>query len=202
MPCLVWLIRLHMGPPTDDAGGSGGGMVVEFDNRGSVVRVVAAVVSLVSVTSRNNTCSGSGGGIAVSIPIDVQQEQLCFPTPTFLQSYHSVSVDVVNSTVDSNAAISGSSSGGGIFLGPGGSLTLSNTSCVGNSAVQFGGGLALGTGVLSQGSCGLRTEHSALRRNVAHHGGSQVYVACSAGTSRRIVVHEWRSVCRWYDCCV
>ena len=158
-------------------------MAVDFDNRGSIVHVIGALVSLTSVISRNNTCGGSGGGIAFSIPSDVQQEQLCYPTPTFLQSVHSVSVEVVDSSVESNTATSSYSSGGGIFLGPGGALSLANTTCARNSAEQFGGGLALGTGVLAQGSCGLYSRNSTLSENLAHHGGSQVYVACSAGTS-------------------
>ncbi len=155
---------------------------MQFDNRGSVVHVRDAVVSVSSSTVTGNTCNGSGGGISFSIPSDVQQVQLCHPVPTFLQSYHSVSVVVRDTAVSSNAAVSSHSSGGGIFQGPGGALALVNSTCSGNRAVQFGGGVALGTGLLAQGSCGLRSAGSELRHNVALHGGSQVYVACSAGT--------------------
>ena len=167
--------------PGCHAGGSGGGVAVEFDNRGSIVHVSEAVVSLSRVSLLNNTCGGSGGGVFFSIPADVQQQQLCFPTPTFLQSFHSVEVEVVASVVRANSATSSHSSGGGIFLGPGGALHLINSTCAHNTAVQFGGGLALGTGMLSQGSCGLHTVNSTLSHNVASHGGGQLYVACSAG---------------------
>jgi hypothetical protein len=163
------------------AGGSGGGVAVEFDNRGSIVHVQDAVVSLDGVVAQRNVAGGSGGGMALSIPSDVQEAQPCFEVPTFLQSSHSVSVVVSNSNVSGNDANSSHSSGGGIFLGPGGALALLNTTCADNRAVQFGGGVALGTGVLAQGSCGFRSVDSGLQGNVAGHGGSQLYVACSAG---------------------
>ena len=161
--------------------GGGGGVAVEFDNRGSIVHVQNAVVTLDGVVAQRNVAGGSGGGVSLSIPSDVQESQLCYAVPMFLQSLHSVSVVVLDSSVTDNDANSSHSSGGGIFLGPGGALVLMNTTCADNHAVQFGGGVALGTGVLAQGSCGLRSVGSELRGNRADHGGSQLYVACSAG---------------------
>ena len=68
-----------------------------------------------------------------------------------------------------------------MFLGPGGSLVLANTVLRHNSAMQFGGGGALGTGFLAQGSCGFTGADVRMDNNAATHGGSQLYVACSGG---------------------
>jgi hypothetical protein len=118
--------------------------------------------------------------VYLSVPMDQQEPQACQAIPTFLLPKHSVTVLLDGATITGNRVFSSHSSGGGLFLGPGGALTLANTLCADNVATQFGGGVALGTGFLAQGSCGITTANVSLLHNTAERGGSQLYVACSS----------------------
>ena len=116
-----------------------------------------------------------------STPMDQQDPQECKEYPAFLLPKHSVFVTLTDAVIVNNSVSSTHSSGGGLFLGPGGALTLQDVHCADNNAFQFGGGVALGTGFLAQGSCGFTGADVRMDNNAATHGGSQLYVACSGG---------------------
>jgi hypothetical protein len=112
--------------------------------------------------------------------MDQQDPQECKEVPAFLLPKHSVFVSITDAVIVNNSVNSSHSSGGGLFLGPGGALTLQDVVCADNIASQFGGGVALGTGLLAQGSCAISGTNVSLLRNAAQRGGSQLYMACSS----------------------
>ena len=132
------------------------------------------------------------------VPNEVPVPEVCTQPPSFLHPTHAVFVTLSNSLLVGNVANSSHSSGGGLFYGPGGALALINTTCVGNSATLFGGGVALGTGFLQQGSCSLLASGCIFAGNVAASGGSQVRVVlCRSAVNlvdARYAAHTVKSV--------
>jgi hypothetical protein len=121
---------------------------------------------------------GNGGGLALSTAVDLV---LCptFPTGSAvpLQFAYGWLVSLSNVTLVGNSAASPSSIGGGLFIGPGGNVSISNSTITDNRAALFGGGVAAG----GQGdaTCSLLVGNGTqLAGNDAGHGGAQLYTAC------------------------
>ncbi len=94
-----------------------------------------------------------------------------------LQFAYHWTVTLSNATLLGNSASSPSSVGGGLFIGPGGNVSLSNVTITNNQATLFGGGVAAG----GQGdaTCSLWMGNGTrFFGNSAGHGGAQVYSTC------------------------
>ena len=95
---------------------------------------------------------------------------------------YGVIVLLSGSTIVDNDAACTTCFGGGLYLGPGGNLTVTNTSILGNKVGQFGGGCFLGVLATSSSSstCAAAFHSgSVLAGNVGSHGGAQLYSTCN-----------------------
>ena len=136
------------------------------------------------------SAGGHGGGAMISVPPDHQPHQpdvawsVC-EFASFWPHSHASRVTLTSATVRGNRASTGKSSvqhGGGLYVGPGGFVTLTNVSLTSNLASQFGGGLATGAGG-GGATCALSLVGCHVADNTAGHAGAQVYMGCSAGLS-------------------
>jgi hypothetical protein len=118
---------------------------------------------------------GSGGGIHVNVPQDLQPSQLC-TVGEYFQFSHNVSVQLVDSTLTENV-VNGSdfTCGGGLFVGAGAVLSVNGSNITNNRAGQFGGGVAVGGGTGA-----LQLRGTVFDGNEAGHGGAQLYMDGSA----------------------
>jgi hypothetical protein len=129
---------------------------------------------------------GSGGGVALSLPADVQQPtQGCGGEVTYWVYTHDATVTISYSNFTNNTALanatnlSAPASGGGLYLTSGGALAVAASVFANNSAQLFGGGLAMGGGGAAA-TCALQVQGGSFSGNAAGHGGSQLYSTCSA----------------------
>jgi predicted outer membrane repeat protein len=128
----------------------------------------------------------SGGGATIALPTDPQAPAApigCNLTVAFWNYTHASTVAILNTHFTGNMAGNASgtlASGGGLSLGPGGTLRITGSSFVNNSALMFGGAIALGHGG-SPDTCGLDLGGgTTFSGNTAAHGGAAVYMGCSA----------------------
>jgi hypothetical protein len=127
-----------------------------------------------------DTVGGSGGGLAVLVPLDPRPlESDCdSPYPCMLHYMSITFADAVFVNNSATDALAGAS-GGGLFLASGGAVVAMGVTLENNSAALFGGGAALAG---SNGpTCSLHMGGgSVVRNNTAGHGGAQVYMGCSS----------------------
>ncbi len=145
-----------------------------------------ATINATGIHVADNIAGGFGGGMAISIPPDEQPVVGGCPSgkaKTFWNFTHDAQVFIDWAQVINNSAVGGDAGGlrvgGGLYMGQGGALTLSNSIVVGNHATLFGGGLGLGGGGGSE-TCGVALVGCQLANNTADHGGAQLYMACAA----------------------
>jgi hypothetical protein len=99
-----------------------------------------------------------------------------------LQFTYLWTVSLSNVTLVGNSAASPSSAGGGLFIGPGGNVSLSNTTITNNQATLFGGGVAAGG--QEDATCSLWVGNGTrFSGNSAGHGGAHVYTTCQGSLS-------------------
>lgn len=98
-----------------------------------------------------------------------------------LQFLYGWTVSLTNVTLVGNSAVSPSSIGGGLFIGPGGNLSIANSTITDNHASLFGGGIAAGQG---DATCSVWVGNGTrLSGNGADHGGAQLYDTCQGSVT-------------------
>jgi hypothetical protein len=151
----------------DDADGDGGGIVV---NRGSLTVIsshivhnkapwvggngggidsdTSGLVKIIDSEVSHNDSGGSGGGVEASTNGKLLIERSTIASNKAAQAggvmTFGPTVRIVESTISNNLASAGpgvEGDGGGIYIGPGGRLELSNSTIAGNGAYTSGGGI-------------------------------------------------------------
>ena len=93
-----------------------GGAIHAAVTASSPTAVLIPVVTMTSCQACGNVAvAGRGGGMAFSLPTDVQREVSCRSPPAFTNYTHSVAVVVTDSAIDGNVAQCPFCDGGGMF---------------------------------------------------------------------------------------
>ncbi len=123
--------------------------------------------------------SGSGAGLNIFTPLDVQPAAACNTTvPSYYPFAFANRILLQDSVVANNSASCATCSGGGVSLGPGGNVTVAGCVITNNSATVFGGGLLFGD-LQSTTTCAVLFQDSVIATNRAGKGGAQLYSTCA-----------------------
>ncbi len=113
----------------------------------------------------------------ISTTPDPQQPSACFGS--YWNFTHTSEVTVHNCTFADNNATGAGASAGALSVGPGGAITISNSTFTGCLAQRTGGAISVGGGGGSAVTCSLRMDGVTIADSHAGHGGSQLSVACA-----------------------
>lgn len=100
--------------------------------------------------------------------------------PPFLEWLYESAVRVQDSKFVNNTAACATCCGGGLSVGLGGALVLSNTTVTGNFAGLFGGGALFGGVASGSGTCSVNiTQGTLVQANIAKRSASQLAINCA-----------------------
>ncbi len=170
------------------------GHAIDLAHSGDIIRVAAAIytenltisysLSIVGANANTTIIDGGGMGVVVTIPYRVPASQVILANLTILNGwggppgagdgggvYSDGDLMIIYSTISGNNAgsVGSGSSGGGVYNGPNGTMTIDKTTITGNTA-GYGGGVVCGGG----GRNSLLIYNSTISDNRAWHSGGGI----------------------------